>query len=251
MQTLKRRSSVLDNDIGSVGPMRRIRQKSNLLASTRGLSSSVSGSPLPIIKSGVRADSAQQPSSMMQKPLLLSGARHSDMKLSAENIDDTMPSTRLTLVSSKSSEMASKILQQLDKLSPKEKSSELKLPTVNDKSPTKLSPSMLRGQALRSMETVDSSKFLDNIQDNKSDGLHENLSADAEKLTSQKDKLENGPLKLVAPSDGVAPVVTDADAAMPRKGILSNAKSVDSSMIKSVSNPSQKRRAFHMSAHEV
>ena len=41
----KCRSSVLDNDIGSYGAIRRIRQKPNLLSS-RGLSLPVSGSPL-------------------------------------------------------------------------------------------------------------------------------------------------------------------------------------------------------------
>ncbi|KAF7811463.1 nuclear pore complex protein NUP1 [Senna tora] len=245
---LKRRSSVLDNDIGSVGPMRRIRQKSNLLIS-RGLSSPVSGSPLSIARSRVHADSTELPSSVTQKPLLLSEAKKHDMKLSAENIDDTMPSTSLPPISSKSSEMASKILQQLDKLvSPKEKSSELKLSIVSDKSPTKLSPSMLRGQALRSMETVDSSKFLDNIRDNKSDGLHENLSADADKLTSLKDKVENGQLSLFAPEGLVR--VTEAAATMQSKENVSSAKAVDSSVIKSVSCSPQKKRAFHMSAHE-
>lgn len=217
----------MDNDIGSVGPIRRIRQKSNLLIS-RGLNSSVSDSPLSMVKRGFHADSAQQPLSIMQKP--------------SENIDDTKPSTNLPLLSSKSSDMASKILQQLDKLvSPKEK-----LPAVSNKSPTKMSPSMLRGQALRSMETVDSSKLLDSIEDNNA-GLNVNLSADAEKLTSAKDKLENGSLKSVAASASV----TEAEATMRRKEIVSSANSVDSSMIKSGSFPPQKRRAFHMSAHEV
>ncbi|KAI9118740.1 hypothetical protein K1719_010185 [Acacia pycnantha] len=205
---LKRRSSVLDNDIGSLGHMRRIRQKSNLITS-RGLSASVSESPLSIIRSGVCVDPAQQPSSsIMRKPFLLTEAKHSDKKLSSENMNDTIPSTSVPHMSSKSSEMASKILQQLDKLvSPKEKSSELKLPTDKDNSPAKLSPSMLRGQALRSMETVDSSKFLDHMIDNL-----------------------DGP-------------VIDADASVPRQ-------SLDSSMVKPVSLPPQKSRAFRMSAHE-
>ncbi|KAK4284009.1 hypothetical protein QN277_000900 [Acacia crassicarpa] len=237
---LKRRSSVLDNDIGSLGHMRRIRQKSNLITA-RGLSASVSESPLSIIKGGVCVDPAQPPSSsIMRKPFLSIEAKHSDKKLSSENMNATIPSTSVPHTSSKSSEMASKILQQLDKLlSPKEKSSELKLPTDKDNSPAKLSPSMLRGQALRSMETVDSSKFLDHVIDN-SDGMRENLSADTKKLTSPK-KIEHGPLKCVAPIS-LGPVI-DADASVPRQ-------SVDSSMVKPVSLPPQKSRAFRMSAHE-
>ena len=245
MQAVKRSSLALDNDIGSVGPIRRVRQKSNLLHSK--------GSSLSIARSGVVIDSTQQPSSSIQKPTLLDEVKHSHMKLSEENVNDTKPSMSFPSLPSKSSEMASKILQQLDKLvSPKEKSSESRLPTANDISPMKLSPSMLRGQALRSMETVDSSKLLDNIiQDNKLDGTLGNLSASAQKLTSQIDKVENGPLKLNAPSDGLVPVVTDAGATNPRTQVMSGAKSVDSSTIKSVSHPPQKKRAFHMSAHEV
>ncbi|XP_027367725.1 nuclear pore complex protein NUP1 isoform X2 [Abrus precatorius] len=247
---LKRRSSVLDNDIGSFGPIRRIRHKSNLLSS-KSLISPHSGSPLSINRSGVGIDPAQQPSSSMQKPVLFGEVKHRHTKLAAENVDDTMPSTSFPPLPSKSSEMASKILQQLDKLvSPKEKSSELRLPTVTDKSPTKLSSSMLRGPALRSMEKVDSSKFLDNLQDNELDGTLGNLSANAEKLTSKLDKVENGPLKLVAPADGIVPVVTDADTTVQRKQDISIVRSGDSSGAKPVSYSPQKKRAFHMSAHE-
>nr|KYP51934.1 hypothetical protein KK1_026143 [Cajanus cajan] len=212
---LKRRSSVLDNDIGSFGPIRRIRHKSNLLSS-KALTLPHSGNPLSIGRNGVDIDAGQQPSSSMQKPNLLGESKHRHMKLSAENVDDTMPSTSVPPLHSKSSETASKILQQLDKLvSPKEKSPETRLPTLADKSPTKLSSSMLQGQALRSMETVDSSKFLDNIRDNGLDGtLGGNFSA------SQ------------------------------RKQDISILKSGDSSGTKPVSHPPQKNRAFHMSAPE-
>ncbi|RDX64251.1 Nuclear pore complex protein NUP1, partial [Mucuna pruriens] len=246
---LKRRSSVLDNDIGSFGPIRRIRHKSNLLSS-KSLTLPHSGNPLSIDRSVVAIDASQQPSSSMQKPNLLGEAKHRHSKLSAENVDDTMPSTSIPPLPSKSSEMASKILQQLDKLvSPKDKSSELRLPTLADKSPTKLSSSMLRGQALRSMETVDSSKLLDNIRDNGLDGTLGNLSASAQKLTSKIDETKNGPSKLVAPTDVLVPVVNDANATGSRKQD-STLKSGDSSGTKPVSHPPQKKRAFHMSAPE-
>ncbi|TKY51774.1 Nuclear pore complex protein NUP1 [Spatholobus suberectus] len=250
-RAVKRRISVLDNDVGSVGPVRRIRQKSNLYS--KGSCSPISGSSLSVARSGMVMDAAQQPLSSMQKPILLDEVKHSHMKLSKENVDGIIPSSSFPPLPTKSSEMASKILQQLDKLvSPKEKSSKLRLPIVNDNSPTKLSPSMLRGQALRSMEMVDSSKLLDNIHGNKLDGPFGNLSASAQnqRLNSQRDEVENGPLKLVAPSEVLLPLVTTADATNPSNQVLTGAKSGDSFMIKSVYDPPQKKRAFHMSAHE-
>ena len=45
LQLLKRRSSVLDSDIGSVGPIRRIRHKPNLLSS-KSSRTAIGGSPL-------------------------------------------------------------------------------------------------------------------------------------------------------------------------------------------------------------
>ncbi|KAK7391556.1 hypothetical protein VNO78_19972 [Psophocarpus tetragonolobus] len=238
---IKRRSSLLDNDIGSVGPVRRIRQKSNLLYS-KGSCLPISGSSSFVTTSGMVMDAAQQPLLSMQKPIPLDQVKHGHMNLSKENVD--VPSSSFPPLPSKSSETASKILQQLDKLvSPKEKKSELRLPIMNDNSPTKLSPSMLRGQALRSMEMVDSSKFLDHIHGNSS------ASAQDQKLNSQRDKVEDGPLKLVAPSDGLLPLVTTA-APNPRNQLLSSAQLGDSFMIKSVTDPPQKKRAFHMSAHE-
>ncbi|KAL2326636.1 hypothetical protein Fmac_025694 [Flemingia macrophylla] len=248
---LKRRSSVLDNDIGSFGPIRRIRHKSNLLSS-KSLTLPPTGNPLSIDRSGVGIDAAaQQPSSSMPKPNLFGESKNKHMKLPAENVDDTMPSTSIPPLHSKSSETASKILQQLDKLvSPKEKSSEMRLPTLADKSPTKLSSSMLQEQALRSMETVDSSKFLDNVRDNGLDVTLGNLSASAQKLTSKIDETENGPLKLDASTNVLAPVVTDTKATGQRKQDISIVKSGDPSGTKSVSCPPQKKRAFHMSAPE-
>ncbi|XP_019461149.1 PREDICTED: nuclear pore complex protein NUP1-like isoform X3 [Lupinus angustifolius] len=246
--SVKRRSSALDNDVGSVGPIRRIRHKANLYS--KGLGLPPSGSSLSIARSGLGVGAAQQPSSSMRKPIMWDEVKHSHMDLPEENVEDTRPSKSGPLPS-KSSEMASKILQQLDKMvSPKEKSSESRLPNVNDKSPMKLSPSMLHGQTLRSMEAVDSSKSLDTVKDNRFNIAPGRLFDSAQKLTSQIDKVENGQLKLVAPSDGLVPAVTDADSTNPRNQIISAAKSVDSFVIKSASHPPQKKRAFHMSAQE-
>lgn len=245
VQAVKRRSLALDSDIGSGGPICRVRQKSNLLYS-KGSSLPLSGSSLSFTKSGLGIDAAQQPSSSMQKPKLLDEVKHNHMKLSEQNGYDTVPSMSLTPSRSISSETASKIQQQLDRLvsPPKEKSSELRLQSAYNNPPMKLSPSMLHGQALRSMEMVDSSKLLDNLQSNKSDGTLENSSA-----TAQKQKLtSNSTLK---PSNELLPAVTSACATNSSNQVLCDAKSVDSYMINSVSYPPQKKRAFRMSAHEV
>lgn len=241
MQGLKRRSTVLENDIGSFGPIRRIRHKASLLSS-KGLTLTNSDIPVSINSGGI--DVVQQPSSSMQKPILTGEVKHSRTESSAEN-DHTMPNSSFPPLPSKSSEMASKILQQVDKMvSPKEKSSVLRLPHVSDNSPSKLSSSMLRGQALRSMETVDSSKLLDNLHDNELNGTLRSLSASNQKLTSKISKVENG-LKPVSPNDGLIPAVTGSDSPVPRNQVISIGKSRDSS------DPPSKKRAFCMSAHEV
>ncbi|KAK4836028.1 hypothetical protein QYF36_017588 [Acer negundo] len=236
--TLKRRSSVLDSDIGSVGPIRRIRQKPNLLTS-KSSSLVASGSRLSM-RGTVASDAVQQPSSSMQKPLLLGEAK-SFTKVLTENKDSSIPITSFTPVPSKSSEMASKILHQLDMLvSPR------------DKSPMKLSPSMLRGPALKSLENFDSSMLLENVQDNnRLDGSAHTSLPDARDSTSQKqDKVEeNGPTKFISSFDKLVPAMNGADAAGNNKDDVAGIKTADSALRNSNSYP-QKKRAFQMSAHE-
>ncbi|TMW96091.1 hypothetical protein EJD97_007924 [Solanum chilense] len=123
-QPLKRRSSALEDDIGSVGPIRRTRQKPNLLS--HGISRPNLG--------GVASAAADVP-------------------------------TRYAHISSNPSETAAKILEHLENLTPKEKSSESRLTAGSDKTPKKLSPNMLRGQALKSLESLDSPKLLQSAQD--------------------------------------------------------------------------------------
>lgn len=243
----------MDNDIGSVGPIRRIRHKPSLLSS-RNLTSSVSESRLSIPGNGLGPGAAQHPSSSMQNLLLLGKSEENFTKMSTESGDNSMPGTSFPLVTSKSSEMASKILQQLEKLvSPKEKSYELKVTSVKDGSPTKLSPSMLRGKALRSLETVESPKFLENFQnDSKLDKSLDTLLPDALDTTSQKqNKVENGPLKLVSPCDRSVLVVNSIDYKSPNQDTLQRVRTADSSVVNSVTHPPQTKRAFQMSAHEV
>ncbi|RVW78767.1 Nuclear pore complex protein NUP1 [Vitis vinifera] len=135
--------------------------------------------------------------------------------------------------------------------SPKEKSSELKLAAAREKSPAKLTPTMLRGQALKSLENVDSSKILENVPNNNK--LSDMLTAcvpDARDSTFQKpDKVQNGPTKFF---DGSISVVNNVDTTTSSKGTMPSVKTADSAMMNSaIHPPTQKKRAFQMSAHEV
>ncbi|KAJ0103323.1 hypothetical protein Patl1_05829 [Pistacia atlantica] len=239
--TLKRRSSVLDNDIGTVGPIRRIRQKPNLLTS-RNLSLPASGSPLSMRGSGV-SSALQQPLSSIQKPQLSGEEKHGFTKMLTEKGDNNISSTSFTPVPSKSSETALKILQQLDKLV-----------SSREKSPTKLSPSMLHGPALKSLENVDSSIFLENVQDNnRSGGSLDTSLPDARDSTSQKqDKVEeNGPTKFSSPFEKAVSGLNGLDAAGVVKDDVPSTKTTDSALSNSISHPCpQKKRGFQMSAQE-
>ncbi|XP_059665853.1 nuclear pore complex protein NUP1 isoform X2 [Cornus florida] len=240
----KRRSSVLDNDIGSVGPIRRIRQKTNLLY-PRNLSIPVSGGPV-----GVSSDTAERPSWSTKKLLLLDEPNHKVSTMLGEYGDNSVRSTSFTHVPSKSTEMATKILQQLEKLSPKEKSSEARLAAERDKSPTKLKPS---GKAFRSPEDVDASRFLQNAKDGrKLEDSHTTSLPDARDSSSQKqDKIEeNDPKALRIPSDMLTPAVNSVDATVLVKDAVPSFKNTGPATANFVALPPQKKRAFQMSAHE-
>ena len=136
-------SSVLNSDIGSVGPILRI------------LGTAIGGSPLSSTGTG---DRSNMPLSLIEKPHMLGVSNPKFSNTLMENGDNSHHEISFAHVPSQSCEMAKKILQQLDKLapSPKEKSSQLKLAAAKEKSPAKLLPSMLRGQGLKSLENVDS-----------------------------------------------------------------------------------------------
>lgn len=135
-QPLKRRSSVLEDDIGSVGPMRRTRQKPNLLSH---------GISRPNPGAGVAS------ATVVHQEFLEVG-------------DNDVP-TRYVHIPPKPSETAAKILDHLETLTPKEKSSESRLAAGKDKTPKKSTLNMLRGQALKSLESLDSPKLLQSAQD--------------------------------------------------------------------------------------
>lgn len=220
VQTLKRRSSALDDEVGTGGPMRRIRQKPNLLAPR--VQHNAHGM-------GIGSHAKQK----------IQGIGQPKHNIVGENENENVPSTSYGHVPSQSSQVAAKILQQLEKLTPKEKSPESKIVALRE-SPSRLTPRMLSGQALKSTENVDSSKLLRDVQDDQK--LGNRVTSD---FSSQKQGKveENDPSFSVFPFETSNPVMnSEADVSL-KASMPSNRSSA--------SQPPQKRRAFRMSFQEV
>ncbi|KAF3528422.1 hypothetical protein DY000_02043519 [Brassica cretica] len=203
---LKRRSSVLDTDIESVGPVRRIRQKSNL--SSRSLALPVSESPL-----SVRATGGQ------------------NMTHTSRDVG-YIPGSNFNLVPSVSRELASKILQQVDiMVSPKKKL------------PSKLSPSMLRAPALKSLQNVEAPKFLDNLPEKK-----ENLPGSShQKLETSR---ETGAREFMALNEKTGDAARDTSKAGSSKDHETCVNGAYLPLTSSVEEHPPKKRAFRMVADE-
>ncbi|CAN4105874.1 unnamed protein product [Withania somnifera] len=212
-QPLKRRSSVLEDDIGSVGPMRRTRQKPNLLT-------------------GVASAAA---------------VVHQEVS----EVGDNHVSTRYVHIPPKPSETAAKILDHLENLIPKEKSSESRLAAGKDKTPKKLTLNMLHGQALKSLKSLDSPKPLQSAQDgHKLENWSEVVPTNAHDSSLQKqgkidqhpqNKFINGSTVIAKNNEKIS--FEDAQHAQP-------SLETDDSLDKNSSAQPQKQHAFRMSALE-
>ncbi|KAK9078686.1 hypothetical protein SSX86_002743 [Deinandra increscens subsp. villosa] len=195
----KRRSSALD-DIGSGGPMRRIRQKANLLSQQSSLS-----------KYKNDLGSSQK--------LLLRNEPDPKGKQPVEETGETIKRNQsYGFVPTESSQMALKIFEQLERMSPKEK----------------LSGSKLAGTTKK----IDSPKLLSSSQDNqKLEGKNRVLFPDAHESSFQsKDTVkENGSRNIAGQSNvrssvngnftvpvgGNAPIVTKAGSTTKRAFLMS------------------------------
>ncbi|KAM0943598.1 hypothetical protein DsansV1_C13g0123891 [Dioscorea sansibarensis] len=195
-QGLKRGSSVLDGDFGSFGPIRRIRQKSNLMSPLKDIRKSLPENLLPSASTPLSRDALPASSSSIQKHLRFNVPRHgSGHSVVAEHDDIRSSDDGVPPIPHQSGEMARKILQQLDKLvpSPKEKSSELKA-TTRDESPSKLTLDMLHGQALRSIEHIGPANF---VNARFSDSMDATNDSDPQRLPQKQEIQGNGPSKSV------------------------------------------------------
>ncbi|KAI3517117.1 hypothetical protein L1887_16325 [Cichorium endivia] len=201
-QSLKRRSTVLEDDFGSGGPLRRTRQKPNLLLQSR--------------------DKRELGYTTFQQPMLL---RNEPEENRSTITDISVPT--------KSTQTATKIFQQLEKLSPK-------------KSPTKLTSTMLHGQALRSLEKVDSPKFVATSNDTKKLEVQKR---DNEVKNKGKEKVEeNGERKFPVPFNMLTTVNGDVGVSLKENAQIVTID--DSITLKVPIEPPPKKRAFQMSAPE-
>ncbi|XP_047975002.1 nuclear pore complex protein NUP1-like isoform X2 [Salvia hispanica] len=225
--TLKRRSFVLDDEIGPGGSIRRIRQKSNQIA--HGIHSDRVGS---------KSDAS--PVSSKQKLPLIDDRGHTQRIIEGNTYTDfSNPSTSYAIVPSKSNGAD----VNLGRLKPK--SSDSNLVAVPLKSKFMLTPSMLSGQALRSMEDATSSELLLNAQDNyKFDSGAGLLDTHDSTPQDQVKTAENGPVETSSPSDPV----NNSDSAVSFEASLARGRSSDD-VENGLSKP-QNKAAFRMSALE-
>lgn len=204
------------DDIGSGGPVRRIRQKANLLSQ---------GSPL-----------SKNTSEFRQKLLLRNEADSKSFKAIEENGETSRSSLGYASVPTKSTQMATKILEQLERLSPKEKSPGSRLTRMSEKSP------------FTPQEKPDSTpKLMSSSEDYKKS---ESLFPDArESTTTQtqskgKEKVEeNGPKKFAVPRNVLSTMNGSSGVSIRDNGPTD-------STFKLPAEPPQKKR-FQISAHEV
>ncbi|GJX86819.1 hypothetical protein Tco_0337593 [Tanacetum coccineum] len=202
----KRRSSVQD-DLGYGGPMRRIRQKAKRCSQ---------GSSLSKHKSEF--------DSSAQRLLLSSEPEQKASKAIVENGEISMRNSGYAFVPTVSTQMASKILEHLERTIPKEKPSSSRLARTTEKSATKLTSNL----ALGSRDKVESSKFLLSSQNN-------------QKTEGQHRIEENGPQRFAVPLIVLSSMNGNSTAP------TTNAPST----LALPAEPPQKKPAFQMSAPEV
>ncbi|XP_051142740.1 nuclear pore complex protein NUP1 [Andrographis paniculata] len=233
--TLKRRSSVLNDEIGLFGSVRRTRQKSNLLASKN-----------HEITHGMGFNSHTN-----QKLQLIGEPSHKVLQAGRETESESILTTSRACVPSKSTEVAARIFQHLEKLTPKEKSSESKLGSAREKSQMKLTSGMLTGQTSRSMEDVDPSKLLmGDPHDHKLGDTSTATLPVTRNFSSQKARNieENGPKEPVVPSGIWNPVMKNDSAGSLQTSFGAN-KTIEY-VEHGTTQPPPKKRAFRMSAQE-
>lgn len=261
MQGLKRRSSIFDSHIGSIVPPGRIRQKLNVHFS-KSLSLPVSAGPISVPVDRISFDASQSskfgkvqhfPSSIRNSQLSLKPKKFFSRKFIMNEESDNIPGAGRGSICtpSRSYKLASKILEQLDKLTPpKEKVSTFNRLPVGEKSPPKLSPSTIGGPPLRSLNDLDlprSKEFVDD--DKQSNGLHGIPYHDNRDLTFQnKEKLEN--MKPLDPHHKCA-LLKDFGSIASSKDSINDLGVPASAVVKSTIQPAKNKRPFQMWPEKV
>lgn len=247
-QILKKTNSVLESDQGSFGPIRRIRQKSNLVRPLKGICTP-SRNLLPSSSTPIGVDNLSGFTSI-QKPLQFNARRYGLGSEDAKPSDNRILGENDRHIPSQSFETAQKILQKLDKIvsSPKEKSSDLKAISM-DGSPSKLTLGMLQGQALRSIEGIDSSNFTNRSRNFTVDDTHDSL---PQSMPQKQDVLKNGPLELGVSQVKLPPAsAVNVHAIKPATNAKSDSERTSGSVISGFAAvPLQEKTAFNISTVE-
>ncbi|PIA54243.1 hypothetical protein AQUCO_00900651v1 [Aquilegia coerulea] len=250
-QASKRRSSVLDSDVGSVCPIRRVRRKTNMMFPSE---STIMSTPRASLSNSLTPISSQAATvASIQKQLKLNGSEHNVTGQGrSENGESSVAGKRYFSVPTHSTRTAQKILQQLEALipSPKGKTCERKETVVMEESPSKLMPDVRHKQALKSSEDVDSAKLLHNAHNNGVlVGLGDNHTIGDSPSNKQVRVDENGPTKISVSEDMI-----EAD----NIGVVSSSSAKNTTFIKSteaftscsVANDPQKKQACETTANE-
>lgn len=148
MQVLKRRSSVLDNDFGSYGSIRRIRQKVATMTPKKVRHLFLSGNRCLVPSTPFKKD-VHDDSSLNQEPNCL------DQQQGGNRISDSAVASVLP----QSKQIENKIFQQLDKLVPlsKEKSPKIKDYPLDGSPANK--HAFTKGQSLGNLKDIFSNKY--------------------------------------------------------------------------------------------
>lgn len=228
----------MDGEFGSVGPIRRIRQKSDLVASGFRNTDKV----------GSTSDAIQV---FSKHNLSLNGDSKLVQRTIEENSDFSIPSTSYAIVPLKSNgvEGDARRFGNLAKRPLKTRLAESNMVALQQKSAFQLTPSMLRGQALRSIEEASTSELLHNVQDDhnfeSSAGF---MDADDHTPQDQVKVEEDGSVETSSPSDTYYPIITNDSVVSFEVDIVRGRTSDDVEV--GLSEP-QNKAAFRMSALEV
>ncbi|KAG0468741.1 hypothetical protein HPP92_018069 [Vanilla planifolia] len=191
-KALKRGSSVLYNDHGSFGPIRRLRQKFNVISASKDLqlipATNLGGSLPKFDKDVLKGSASTQTLPPVNERKSSSAAVHF-----SENTDTKMLLSSFPSVPGQSSEAGMRSFD-FEQFTHPEKKLDIK-PISRDDSPSKLTANMLNGRALKSMENVKKSQFI-SMDANASLNIERGSQQLSDSLLKEHGQvLGNGPLK--------------------------------------------------------
>ncbi|CAN6286585.1 unnamed protein product [Urochloa humidicola] len=185
-QVLKRRGGDLENEVGSMGPIRRIRQKSNMMSPFRDARAIPQGNPLTSRTSG--SDFTEDTTSIQESPSskrLLLETSQSVGPLESHKNGDGKPSDSAPPVPAKSNKMAEKIFEQLNIIAPSSREKQSRQQSVTGNASNSMSKKLI------SQDTGPSSMYdpSSSLKFQDLDGANGPLDPDLNGSLLKKDKL--------------------------------------------------------------